>query len=70
MVVIRIFNRTSQEKVYVGTEGYYGGDSEDFTGVHLEGKDRDTTSEIASVGLVPAAGNFTTGKFWLLGIKV
>ena len=70
-----IFNRAGQEKVIIGAVGRWRdtnavAGANDMEGRHLEGKDRDASSEISSVALAPADGNFTAGKFWLIGVKI
>ena len=69
---VRIFNRSGQEKVVIGTTAYFdnsaGGGADDLVGSHCEGKDRNTSAEISSVTVAPAAGNFDAGKFYLVGI--
>lgn len=67
-----IFNRNGYEKVVIGTEVHYSDDTgatapEDVFGYHIEAKDRDT-GVITAVTLTPSAGNFTQGRFTLLGI--
>lgn len=72
---VTIFNRASQEKVLIGTDvrvDKANGDVtiEDLAGAHLESKWRNTSAEISTMTLVPSTGNFSGGKFWLIGVKV
>ena len=64
-----IFNRASQEKVVLGTEAFYRGDSEDSTANHIEGKDRDTTDPITTITITAQTGNMVSGRIILRGLR-
>ena len=71
---VTIFNRASQEKVVIGYVNHFdnsgGGGADDCEGLHLEGKDRDTSSAITSITITAENSKLfaTTSRFILLGI--
>lgn len=66
-----IFNRASQEKVVIGTSAGIETDAHDFDyAIHYEGKWRNTSDPITSIGIAPSGGNFAANsKFILRGIN-
>lgn len=68
-----IFNRAAQEKIIILSEARIDEadvEAEDIIGQHGQNKWRNTSAEISSIVLAPSAGNFTAGKFWLIGVKI